>query len=115
MQHYVFSKTGSLVVEAGVHRLYNDSGANWTIVGIRASAGTAPAGASILVDVNVNGTTIFTTQANRPAIAAATNTSGRVTNMDVVTVANGQYVTVDVDQVGSTTAGSDLTVQFEIQ
>jgi hypothetical protein len=115
MLHHVFSKTGDLIVEAGTHRLYNDSGANWTIVGIRASVGTAPAGASILVDVNINGTTIFTTQANRPAIAAAANTSGKVTNMDVTTVTNGQYLTIDVDQIGSSTAGSDLTVQVEVQ
>ena len=114
-QHHVFSKTGALIVEAGTHRLYNDSGAAWTIVGIRASVGTAPAGTSILVDINVNGTTIFTTQANRPAIAAAANSSGKVTNMDVTTITNGQYVTIDVDQVGSTTAGSDLTVQLEVQ
>jgi hypothetical protein len=62
----------------------------------------------------VNGTTIFTTQGNRPAIAAASNTSGKVTNMDVTTIANGQYVTIDIDQIGSSTAGSDLVVQLEV-
>ena len=109
-----YSYLGSLVVGPGTFRLYNDSGATWTISGVRASVGTAPAGASIIIDINKNGTTIFTTQGNRPAIAAAANTSGNVTNMDVTSVASGEYLTVDIDQVGSTTAGADLTVQVEV-
>lgn len=109
-----YSNTGTLAVVSGTHRIYNDSGSTWTIQRVRASVGTAPAGSSIIVDVNKNDTTIFTTQANRPSIAAAANTSGSVTNMDVTTVANGEYFTVDIDQVGSTTAGSDLTVQVEV-
>lgn len=111
---HVFSNTGTLSVAGGTHRLYNDSGSSWTIQGVRASVGTAPTGASILIDVNVNGTTIFTTQANRPTIAVSTNTSGKVTNMNVTTVADGAYLTVDVDQTGSIVAGSDLSVQVEV-
>lgn len=109
-----YSYLGSLSVGAGTFRLYNDMGTTWTITGVRASAGTAPTGASIIVDVNKNGTTIFTTQGNRPTIAISGNTSGNVTNMDVTTVAAGEYLTVDIDQVGSTIAGADLTVQVEV-
>lgn len=109
-----YSYTGTVAVTTGTFRLYNDMGASWTISGVRASVGTAPAGASIVIDVNKNGTTIFTTQANRPTIAAAANTSGNVTNMDVTTVAAGEYLTIDIDQIGSTTAGADLTVQIEV-
>lgn len=111
---HVFSNTGTLSAGGGTHRLYNDSGSSWTIQGVRASVGTAPTGASILIDVNVNGTTIFTNQANRPTIAASANTSGKVTNMDVTTVADGSYMTVDIDQTGSTVAGSNLTLQVEV-
>lgn len=109
-----YSYTGTLAATTGTFRLYNDMGATWTISGVRASAGTAPAGASIIIDVHKNSTTIFTTQANRPTIAAAANTSGNVTNMDVTAVAAGEYLTIDIDQVGSTTAGADLTVQIEV-
>ena len=111
---YAFSNTGTLSATAGAHRLYNDTGVAWMIQSVRASVGTAPTGASILIDVNVNGTTIFTTQGNRPAIAASSNTSGKVTNMNVTTGADGAYLTVDVDQTGSTIAGSDLSVQVEV-
>ncbi len=110
-----YSNTGALTIVSGVHRLYNDSGASWTISSVRASVGTAPTGTSAIIDIHKNGVTIFTTQANRPTIAAAANTSGKVTNMDVTTVADGEYLTVDIDQVGSTIAGADLTVQLEVR
>lgn len=110
-----YSNGGALSVKTGTFRLYNDSGAAWTIQGVRASVGTAPTGASVIVDVNVDGTTIFTTQANRPTVAAAAFTSGAVTNMNVTSVAIGSYLTVDIDQVGSTVAGSDLSVQIGVK
>lgn len=106
---YAFSKAGVLAVAAGTQRLYNDTGRTLTLVSVRASAGTGPAGAALTVDVHKNGTTIFTTQANRPSIAAAavTGTSGVV---QVASWANGEYLTIDIDQVGSGVPGSDLTV-----
>lgn len=112
---HIFSNTGTLVVETGIHRLYNDSARAWTIAGIRASVGIAPTGASVIVDININGTTIFTTQANRPTIAAGTFTSGKLTNMDIGSVAVGDYLTIDVDQIGSAVAGAQLTVQVEVR
>jgi hypothetical protein len=113
-QVHPFSSGGPLITEVGSHRLYNDTSAAWTILSVRASVGTAPTGSSLIVDVNVNGTTIFTTQGNRPTIAIAGNTSGRITNMNITTVAAGSYLTIDIDQVGSTTSGSNLVVQIEV-
>ena len=115
LQLLPYSMSGSVSVTLGAIRLYNYSGANWTIIGVSASVGTPPTGASIIIDVKVSNTTIFTTQANRPTIAAGANNSGHVTNMNVTTVANGAYLTVDVAQVGSTIAGSDLCVQVEVR
>jgi hypothetical protein len=84
------------------------------IVDVRTMVGTAPTGASILVDVNKNGTTIFTTQGNRPSIAASGNASSAAVP-DVTTASAGDYLTVDVDQVGSSVAGADLVVVVRIQ
>lgn len=109
-----YSDTGTLSTLVGTMRLYNDTAAAWTIQGVRASVGTAPTGASIIIDVNVNDTTIFTTQANRPTITASNFTSGKITNMNVTSIAVGNYITVDIDQVGSTIAGSDLVIQLEV-
>lgn len=102
-----FSISGDVATMTGAHRLYLKNGG--TIAQVRASVGTAPTGASLIVDVNRNGTTIYGTQANRPTIAASGNTAtgGAASNG---TFSAGDYLTVDVDQVGSTVAGADLTV-----
>ena len=74
--------------------------------------GTAPTGQAILVDVNKNGVTLFTTQANRPTIAAAAFQDVSEAVPDVTAIAAGDYLTVDIDQVGSAVLGADLTVNI---
>lgn len=99
----------NLAVRTGASRWYPPY--DITIVDVSASVGTAPTGATILIDVNKNGTTIFTTQSNRPTIAI----SGffDVSGTPEVTSLTGDtdYLTVDIDQIGSTIAGVDLVVQ----
>jgi hypothetical protein len=84
--------------------------AAYTLTGVRLAAGTAPVGAAVLVDVNKNGTTVFTTQGNRPTIADGATSGGPGAAPNVTTVAAGDKITIDVDQIGSGTAGSDLVV-----
>ena len=103
-----FFKTGALTVVTGTQRLPIDG--TYTIVGTRLMVGTAPTGSSLIVDVNKNGTTIYTTQANRPTVAAAANAGGPGTAPDITTLVAGDYLSIDIDQVGSSIAGSDLTV-----
>lgn len=73
------------------------------------SLGTTPAGASMIVDVNKNGATIFQDPSHRPVIAAG-GIFGLSTYSGAV-LSPSDYLTVDVDQVGSVTPGSDLVVQ----
>jgi len=111
-------KDVDLTVVAGTHRipiLFAGTPTSITIKSIRAMVGTVPTGAAIIVDIHKNGTTIFTTQDNRPTIAISANDSGEVTNMNVTTVAKGDYFTMDVDQIGSTIAGKDLVAVMEIE
>lgn len=83
---------------------------NMTIIKAYAYVKTAPTGASILVDLNVNGTSIWnTTQANRLAIAATAQT-GSQTSFDTTSLSEGDILTLDIDQVGSTVTGSDITI-----
>lgn len=98
---------GTLTTQTGVAQLPIPATA--TIADITIRAATAPTGASIKVDVNKNGTTVFTTQANRPTIAVSTNASTAAVP-DVTALVAGDYLTVDIDQVGSTIAGADLVV-----
>lgn len=104
------SKAGTLATAVGLNRFYNDTGRTLTILAVRASVAQTSTGASIIVDVNKNGTTIFGTQSLRPTIAAASNTN-KTTGMTVTSWPDGEYLTVDIDQVGSPgTEGGDLTV-----
>ena len=107
---FLFSADGDQSVTTGQHRVYNDTGQALTISSTRASVGTAPTGAALIVDVRKNGSTIFTTRANRPTVSAGGFTAvGGTPNVTAWGV--GEYLTVDVNQVGSTVAGADLTVQ----
>lgn len=110
----IYSATGPVAVATGTFRIYNDTGVPLKIVNARASVGTAPTGASLVVDIRIDGTTIYGTPANRPTIAAAGSTSGKNTGMSVTVWPDNSYVTVDVISVGSTVAGSNLTVQLAV-
>lgn len=109
---FTYSVVGAVSTSTGATRVYNDTGRTLTIAKVRASVVTAPTGSALIVDVNKNGTTIFTTQSARPTIAASSTTA--TGTPAVTTLADGDYVTVDVDQVGSLVAGSDLTVQVTL-
>ena len=102
-----FEQLGPLNTGGGVARIRFPFAA--TIIGVAATVGTAPTGQAILVDLNKNGTTMFTTQGNRPSIAAAANASSDAVPA-VTAVAAGDDLTVDIDQVGSGVTGSDLCV-----
>lgn len=104
----VFSREGALVVVAGAGRFYVPRARD--IIAVVAAVGTAPTGAAILVDVNKNGTTIFTTQSARPSIAIGATKVAAPATPAVTTVAAGDLLSVDIDQVGSSVAGADLSV-----
>lgn len=112
IEAYPFAVSGSLSVQTGRSRIYLEG--NYTVESVRAAVNTAPTGAAVIVDVNKNGVTLYTTQANRPSIAAAAN-SATGNSPAITTFAAGDYLTVDVDQVGSTTPGSDLTVTVRLR
>ena len=84
--------------------------ADYVFDGARIYLLTAPTDADFIIDVHKNGTTMYTTQANRPTVAATENDSGDRVAPDVIAIAAGDIITVDVDQVGSTVAGSDLAI-----
>lgn len=103
-----FSYTGTLATLVGTSRL-PITGGTYTITSVAAMVGSAPSGSAVILDVNKNGTTIYGTQANRPTIAAG-GTSATVGSASVTSVTTGDYLTIDVDQVGSSSPGTNLTV-----
>ena len=65
-----------------------------------------------IVDINKNGTTIFTTQANRPTLAYDDGDKKAVSPApDVTSLAEGDIVTIDIDAIPGT-ASEDLTVML---
>src|SRR5262245_24405037 len=105
----LWSRTGDIEVLSSQLRYYNRTGRSRTIQGAWISAGTPPTGADIIVDVNKNGTTIFITQGNRPRVLGGTN-GGTLSTPDDQSFADGDYLTIDVDQIGSVTPGADVLV-----
>lgn len=85
-----------------------------TYVETVAHLNTVNTGAAFTLDVNKNGTTLYTTQTRRPiiAISAATKTSTQTATSDITSLNAGDNITIDIDVIGSTVAGSDLSVTF---
>lgn len=84
-----------------------------TVISLTPTAGVAPTGADLIADMHLNGTTIFTTQGNRPTIAAGAQ-DGSKTTPDVTAIASGDVITMDIDQVGSTLPGENVVIILEI-
>lgn len=109
---YSFYNVGSLATATGKHELPLMVG--YTLVGIAARLGTAPSGAPAIIDINKNGATIFGTQSARPTFADGSKTAV-VGGATVTTFAANDYITLDIDAVGTTTAGSDLVLVMRLR
>jgi len=101
------NQPGDLVVFTGTSRWYPND--DITIIGVRASVNTAPVGADLLIDVLKNGVSIGTI-----TVAAGTNLSSFIVPSSV-SILSSDYITIDITQVGSSTAGSDMVVQFNYE
>jgi len=94
---------GTLSTNTGTKRLYLQKA--YTLKSIHAYVDTASAGASINITVNKNGSSLQTL-----SIAAGATVSS-VTSLSHSIVANN-YLTIDITQVGSSTAGENLYLVF---
>lgn len=104
----IFSAQGTLTTRTGVSKVPLLGGG--TIVAVKGWLNTAPTGTTTFkVDVLKNGTTIYGTITNQPTWVASAN-AATVSAHSVTTFANGDQISCDIDAVGSTIAGSDLTV-----
>lgn len=111
-KQFVFTITGTLTTGTSLAPILIPTGA-LTITKAYLNVKTAPTGAALIVDINKNGTSIWNSnQANRVQVAAAA-TSGTQTSFDTTSLTEGDVITVDIDQVGSTVAGADLTITLK--
>lgn len=106
---FAFTVVGSLTTGTSVAPVMIAL-SNQTISKVYVAVKTAPTGASITIDINKNGTSIWnTTQANRAKVTAGA-TYGVQTSFDTTSLVEGDIITLDIDGVGSGTSGSDITV-----
>lgn len=83
----------------------------YTAVAVWMHVKTAPTTAALIVDINEAGTTLFSTN---PEIASGATTGGGSAVFSDTALADNAEIILDVDQVGSGTAGADLTVILEM-
>lgn len=103
-REYIGEKGAITAPLNGTFRLYAPFNLTITGVTISAKAGTCT------VDVNRNGTTIFATQANRPAIASGNFDRSGTPDGTVACTKDVDYITVDVDAASGL---EDLNVCLE--
>jgi hypothetical protein len=95
----------TLVVFNGSKRWYATS--SFTISNVNAFLVSAPTGSSAIFRINKNGSSAATVT----IAASATSVSSSIN----ISMTSGDYITVDITQVGSTTPGSYLSMVFTYQ
>jgi len=82
-----------------------------TLTDVRASVNTAPTGANLIVDINVNGTSIFTTDLLEIDAGEKTSTTAVTPpNITTTSLSDDDEISIDIDQIGSTVAGTGLKI-----
>ena len=103
-KHYNYS--GTLATNTGSKRLYMHR--DGVLGTFDMHVATAPVGAAINITVNKNGSSIGT------GTITSGNTDNNLQTLSTTTFNSGDYLTVDITQIGTTTAGEDLYVVFRI-
>ena len=103
---FPFTHFGPLAVGMGTIK-YPVKGGDFTITSVVATLTSPPTGSAAIIDVNVSGASIYGNQANRPTFAPGAY-DAVVGQHSVASVLNGQFITIDIDQVGSTAPGTTL-------
>lgn len=83
-----------------------------TLSGVRATVTTAPVGSTIQVDINKNGSTILSTVISIDASEKTSVTAATAPVISDTSLSDSDVITIDIDQVGGSTAGAGLKVQF---
>jgi hypothetical protein len=81
-----------------------------TLTDVRASVNTAPAGSTIIVDINEGGSTILSTKLSIDASEKTSTSAAAAAVISDGTLADDSEITIDIDQIGSSTAGKGLKV-----
>ena len=81
-----------------------------TLTGVKASVNTAPVGQTISIQIQEGGSDILSTPITIDASEFTSNTAATPPAFSDTALADNALITVDIDQVGSSTAGKGLKV-----
>ena len=82
----------------------------FTLTGVKASVTVAPVGSTMLIDINEAGTTILSTKLMIDASEKISATAATAAVISDTSLADNALITIDIDQIGSSTAGAGLKV-----
>lgn len=97
-------------ITAATNKAYFRAPYAFTLTAVRASAFTAPTGATILIDVNESGTTVISTKIMIDASEKTSTTAATPAVISDSAIADDAEITIDFDQVGSSVAGAGIIV-----
>lgn len=83
-----------------------------TLTEVRASVNTAPTGSALVVDVNVNNSSVLSTKLSIDADTLTSTVSAIPVVISNSALADDDAISIDIDQVGITTAGAGLKVSL---
>jgi hypothetical protein len=81
-----------------------------SLTAVRASVKTAPTGATLVVDINQNGSTILGTKLSIDSGEKTSVTAATPATITVPVLADDSEMSIDIDQIGATVAGTGLKV-----
>jgi hypothetical protein len=81
-----------------------------TLTAVRASVTTAPTGSTLVVDINEAGASILSTKLSIDASEKTSTTAATAAVISDSALADDAEMTIDIDQIGSTIAGTGLKV-----
>jgi hypothetical protein len=81
-----------------------------TLTDVRASVATAPVGSTIEVDINEGGVSVLSTVLSIDASEKTSETAATPAVISDSALADDAEITIDIDQVGSSTAGAGLKI-----
>lgn len=81
-----------------------------TLTAVRASVTTAPTGSTLIVDINEAGSSVLSTKLSIDATEKTSTTAATAAVISDSALADDAEITIDIDQIGSTIAGTGLKV-----
>lgn len=81
-----------------------------TLTEVRASVRTAPTGAAISVDINMDGASLLSNPLTIDASEKTSTTAASAAAIETAELTDDAEITVDIDAVGSTVAGKGLKI-----